>query len=697
MGTRGEGRSCKRWRTVSAAVALVGTPAAVVTTSVFAGGLPVDTLDEVIVVGHRESLLGRPISSTQGVVAEEQLENRPLLRPAEVLEVVPGLIVTQHSGDGKANQYFLRGFNLDHGTDFATTIDGMPVNLPTHAHGQGYTDLNFLIPELLAGVEYRKGPYYAQEGNFSAAGSVHLRLKRDLEENFVAAGAGGNGFSRVLGAVAPEMAGGNLLLAADYQRNDGPWLLEQDLEKWNAMARYSRGTPVEGWDVSLMAYEGDWRATDQVPLRAVQSGAIDRFGFVNPANGGDSSRYSLSGTARGKLGSAAWSGSAYAIGYELDLFSDFTYVLEPQGDQFEQADRRRIYGFDLQFENTVGLFARESTIGLGIQARHDDIDPVGLYRTRDRQRFAVVREDAVRQTSYGAYAHLDTPWTSFLRSTVGLRTDQFEFDVRSNLAANSGSSRAFLASPKLSLVLGPWQQTEIFVNAGRGFHSNDARGTTIRVDPLDGVTPASRVDALVRADGAEIGARTAWIRNLQLAASLWTLHLDSELVFVGDGGSTEAGPATRRSGVELGLYYTPVEWVIIDADLAWSRPRFVNGEAAGSHVPGAIERAASLGIAIDHPAGWFGGARYRYLGPAALIEDNSVRSRSTTLVNVAAGYRFSGHLSAELSLFNVLDERANDITYFYESRLPGEAAPVADIHFHPVEPRTLRAMLRMSF
>lgn len=684
--------TCRR-----AARAVLGVASVLIAVRVVAAGIPGTALEEIEITAARHELVGQPTSASEGTVPGVQLENRPLLRAAEVLEAVPGLIVTQHSGDGKANQYFLRGFNLDHGTDFATFVDGVPVNMPAHAHGQGYSDLNFLIPELIERIEYWKGTYYAELGNFSAAGAAQIRYRQALDGPLLALGGGEDGFVRALAAASPGVAAGTLLLAAAHERTDGPWKLDEDLSKLNVLAKFSRGTSVSGFELAMMGYDGDWRATDQIPQRAVEAGALDRFGFVDDSGGGKSSRYSVSGEAWGAAGAGRWRAAAYAIDYELDLFSNFTYFVDSaNGDQFEQLDDRRVLGSEVRYERSLPGPAQGLALETGLQVRHDDIATVGLYRTRARERVGAVREDAVEQTSYGAFVSLDAGWTPWLKSELGLRADAFEFDVESDLAVNSGSVSGAIVSPKLSLVLGPWASTEMFVNAGAGFHSNDARGTTTTTDPNDGVTPAESVDALVRARGAELGLRTVAIPRVQLAVSLWQLELDSELLFVGDGGTTEASRPTKRTGVEIGIFYTPAEGVILDADLAFSRPRFTDDDAAGDRIPGAVERVASLGVTFEHPRGIFGGARVRYLGPASLIEDDSVRSSSTTLLNLEAGYRVSPRLSVTLTVLNALDASANDIAYFYESRLASESQPVADFHVHPIEPRTFRAAAKLS-
>jgi outer membrane receptor protein involved in Fe transport len=278
-----------------------------------------------------------------------------------------------------------------------------------------------------------------------------------------------------------------------------------------------------------------------------------------------------------------------------------------------------------------------------------------------------------------------------------LRADHFDFDVDAGLAVNSGRESDSIASPKFALVLGPWSKTEFFFNAGKGFHSNDARGTTIQVDPTDGVTPAERVDALVDATGMDVGLRTALVPDTQFSFSVWSLKLDSELVFIGDAGTTEASRASERRGVEASVIWNPLAWLIVDADLAWSRARFSDYDPAGDRIPGAVENVASVGLAVDHPSGWFGGARFRHFGEAPLIEDNRVRSKPTTLVNLEAGYRFWERYKISAAVYNVFDSEDSDITYFYESQLANETAPVEDIHFHPVEPRTVRVTLSGSF
>jgi len=667
--------------------------------AVHAGGVPTAPVrDEIVVIGTLDQLTGTPQSASQGVVTAEQLELRPVLRTGEVLEVVPGLIVTQHSGDGKANQYFLRGFNLDHGTDLALSVDGVPVNMPTHGHGQGYADTSFVIPSLLESIAYRKGTYYAETGNFSAAGSVDMAYKTRLAAPVAELEVGAYDYRRALAAGSGGIGGGDLLGALEYTTGDGPWDLDQDLRRWNGLLRFGKDTDGGSWGLSLQGYDGEWNSTDQIPQRAVDQGLIDEFGFIDGSDGGESHRYALVLNGDQALAGGALTGTAYAVDYRMQLFSNFSYYTDPNnGDQFEQFDDRNVYGGELVWSRPLELGGLANTLNLGSEVRFDDIDTVGLYRTVERQRFATTREDSVEQLSYSLYASLDTRWNSLVRTVFGLRGDRFDFDVDSNIPQNSGSEDDSVVSPKASLILTPREDTEFFLNYGRGFHSNDARGTTITVDPTDGVTPADPVDPLVDATGVDVGFRTAVISRTQFSASFWTLDLDSELLFIGDAGLTEPNRASERRGVELSALYRPLDWLIADVDYAWSRARFKGDDPGGDRIPGAVENVGSVGLVADLPSGWTAGARLRYLGEAPLVEDNSARSDSTTVVNLEGGYRFNPRLKLQVALLNAFDSVDYDITYFYESQLQGEAAPVEDIHFHPVEPRQVRVSVTATF
>lgn len=667
----------------------------------WAGGL--QTLETVTVESNHHDLVGVANSASEGTVLSDQLALRPLLRPAEVLEVVPGLIVSQHSGSGKANQYYLRGFNLDHGTDFAASLIGMPLNMPTHGHGQGYLDLQFLIPELIDSVQYRKGALAADVGDFATAGSVAIDYKRSIDAPFLELGVGEDGYRRGLAIGSTRVGDGDLLHAFEWTETNGPWVLDEDLIKRNAVLRYSQGTRDNGWSVSGLAYSSSWQATDQVPRRAINSGQIDRFGFIDPTVGGRTHRYSISAEWAQRSANQQRRASVYAVDYKLNLFSNFTLFLNDpvNGDQFEQLDDRRVYGG--AFSNTWfgELAGLPSEFTIGTQIRHDAIDAVGLFTSTARQRTGTIRLDEVDETSVALYAEHQLQWHPKFRSVLGLRTDAYRFDVNSNRDINSGRVNDHITSPKAALIFGPWAKTEFYAQAGYGFHSNDARGVTTRLNPdfrdPGFLSPSQPADPLVRAKSYELGLRTGIIRGLQSSLAFWRLDLDSELLFIGDAGTTEPSFPSRREGIEFANFWQPNERLTVDADLAYSRARFQEGPSNERFIPGSVEKTASVGVAWQMAERWHSGLRLRYFGPRPLIEDNSVRSASSTLVNARLAYDITPKLKLTGDLLNVFDRQVSDIDYFYESQLQGEAAPVEDIHTHPAEPRTLRMSLRWSY
>jgi hypothetical protein len=646
-----------------------------------------------------ENLVGIAAAASQGAITAAQLDARPIMRSGEVLETVPGLIVSQHSGEGKANQYYLRGFNLDHGTDFSTTVGGVPVNTPTGAHAHGYADASFLIPELVSGVQFKKGPYFADEGDFSAAGAANVNYVNQLEAPLVRLSAGNDGWGRVLAAASPQVGGGYLLGALELNHNDGPWVRPDDYEKINAVVRYSRGDNRNGFSLTGMAYSADWEATDQVPRRAIDSGLISRFGLLDESDGGKANRQSLAAEYQRSSGPSSLRATGFLLHNSLNLFSNFTFLLDDpdNGDQFEQAERRIAAGGRVTYRRLGHFFERHTESAVGVQLRRDWLDPVGLYRTAGRQRLSVTREDTVGQTMIGVYAQSEIEWTRSLRTTFGLRTDVYQFSLTSDNALNSGDGSDALVSPKLGAIFGPWNGTEVYVNGGLGYHSNDARGAVISVDPVTG-EPADRVTPLVRARGAEIGLRTVRIRGLQSTVALWYLGLDSELLFVGDAGTTEAGRPSRRIGFEWTNYARLGRALTVDADLAFTNAQFTDDDPAGNKIPGALDRVISAGVTFEPRHTLFGSLRVRHFGPRSLIEDGSVKSEATTLWNGEVGCRLSGKARVVLELFNIFDAEVSDIDYFYASRLPGEPADgLEDIHTHPALPRTVRLGIQFSF
>jgi hypothetical protein len=641
----------------------------------------------------------QPTAASATTISGADVNAQPFARPGEALEVVPGLIVTQHSGEGKANQYFLRGFNLDHGTDLAISVDGMPVNMPTHGHGQGYADINFLIPELVQSITVRKGPYFADKGDFASAGSLSIDYINRLPKNIAELTFGSFGYRRVLAAGSMTVGAGTLLTAFEGVRNDGPWDVPDNVRKLNGVLRYSQGTPTDGFTLSAMAYSNGWNSTDQVAQRAIDQGFIGRFGTLDPTDGGVSSRFSLSGNWAQSSEYGQSKVNAYVINSSLRLYNNFTYFLDDpvNGDQFSQMDRRTVYGLNASHAVDVRVGGIETQTRVGLQTRGDDIR-VGLFKTFQRETLSTVREDSVGEGNVGVWADTTARWTDWLRTTIGIREDYFAGRVISDTPQNSGNAQASMTSPKAGMVLGPWYKTEFYGNAGYGLHSNDIRGATITVDPVDKVTPQDRVPLLVRSKGAELGVRTKAIEGLTSSLAVFVLDFDSELLFVGDAGTTEASRPSRRVGVEWTNQYKVLPWMRLDLDVAYTKARFTDFDPAGNFIPGAPAWVAAGGVTFGDETGWFGALRGRYFGPRPLIEDDSVRSQASLIFNARAGYKFDNGLKLQLDVLNLFNAKTNQIEYYYLSRLPGEPiGGVADRHVHPAEPLAVRLTLAGRF
>jgi len=666
-------------------------------------------LPEVEIRGPRDATIGVADSASEGAAEREVFQARPKLRPGDIVEAVPGVVATQHSGDGKANQYFLRGFNLDHGTDFAVKVDGVPVNMPTHGHGQGFADLNFLIPELVSGVSYRKGPYFPDGGDFSLAGSASLDYFSALDAPFVEVSYGSGRHRRLLAAGSRTVGDQTWLGAIDLTGNDGPWNVPENLKKTNAVLRYSQGSPTQGFSITGMAYKSRWTSTDQVPQRLIASGALSRFGSLNPTDGGDTQRLSLSGKWFDKTAAGETQVSAYAMAYRFDLFSDVTYFLNNPvtGDQFEQSDRRNVFGMQASHTMPNKFGSLDGVLSFGAQWRGDRIGEVSLYGTQARQRLSTVRNDKVTEDLLSVYGQQLILFSDQWRGYLGMRGDMLRYDVQGREPVygrlNSGRGHDSLASPKAGLIFTLTPRHEFYLNAGVGFHSNDVRGATITVDPQTGLG-AEHVPALVKGKGAELGWRFQPGEDLTATVALWKLDLASELVYVGDAGSTEPGRASTRRGIEATLRWRLNDAFRYEINAAVSRARFrgTAPDGEGNHVDNAVERVLATGVTyIQGP--WTASLWLRYLGPRAMDTLDSVRSHASTLLNFGVHHVVNRHLTLGLDIFNLAGKRGNDIEYFYASCTAGETVRgacgtgVADRHVHPMDPRSARLSAKWTF
>ena len=672
-----------------------------------------------ITAQHYLNGVGTSDAASQGTVRGERLTDLPLLRPGEVLETVPGLVVTQHSGDGKANQYFLRGYNLDHGTDFATFVDGVPVNMPTNAHGQGYTDLNFLIPELVEKIDYRKGPYFAEDGDFSSAGSARIKYVDNLDHGILNLTAGDNDYRRMVLAGSTPLSrltsgadtgttGPRVLGALELEEDNGPWKTPEGVRKFNGLLRLSDGTYSKGWSADAVGYASHWTSTDQVPLALIENGTLCRFCALDPTDGGRSARAIVSGEWHEHDADGYMNVSAYAEHYNLKLWSNFTYFeLRPAtGDQFEQQESRNFVGAQIVKGWDHPLFGKDSVTEVGLQIRHDHID-VGLFNSQARVAFQTVSNDHVDETEIGAYVQNTTPWTPWFRTLVGLRGDNVDMRMRAvQIPDNSGSGSGNRLSPKVSLIFGPWEETEFFANAGRGFHSNDARGVIDKIDSTSVAAgdpmPSSPVPALVASKGAELGLRSEIIPGLQTSLAFWRLDSDSELVYSADSavGSTQANGASKRHGIELNNHLVLNRWLLVDADMAWTHARYADANAngeTGDYIANAVSRVGLFGVTLHQLGPWSAGLITRFIGAYPLSQDGTLTTPSAIVSNLLVKRALTPRVTLQLDVLNLFDRKFYDIAYEQDYRV-SPTAPVVPTGetVHPGEPREFRVSLNFK-
>lgn len=659
--------------------------------------------------GPLSNAAGAPFSASQGYFTQADIANLPLARTTEFLEQVPGLIVTQHSSILKANQYFLRGFSLDHGTDFAGFVDDVPYNLPTNAHGQGYLDLNSVIPELVEYVEFRKGPYYASVGDFSSTGSVNIHLMDSLPAGIFKIEAGQYDWFRAVVANSGCLGTGNLLYAVETNYYDGPYTLKQHAGRYVGILKWSTGNEDDHLTLSAMAYNGSGNAPNQIPLRAVQQGLIPSLGVIDFSDFLTTQRFTLNGQwfHKGEDGSVT-KANVYGYYYSLNIFSNFTFFLNDpvNGDQIDQIDRRWVSGTNLEHTWESKLFGSQVVNTVGYQLRNDWIPHVGLHNTAQRQPLSAVNDDKVDQLVNSVYAETQVKWSEKVRTVLGARGDWYFFNVDSqDTPENSGKRDAKIFSPKLGVILGPWCETEFYFNAGTSFHSNDARGVVANVDPVTG-DPAAKAPPLVRSKGCEIGFRSKLIPNLTTGAALWQLNLGQELVFSGDSGTTEPLRASDRYGIEWSNTYRVCDWLSINADYSWAHGRLLgtDPDVPGQYIPESITTTFSGGPSVKLPGGWFADLRFRYVGPRPLVEDNSASSRATQLFELSMGYQCLRY-TAGVEIINLFNSNGHDIDYYYGSGLPTDpgfpfpagSSGVNDIHFKQLEPFQARFYLNVRF
>ncbi len=631
----------------------------------------------------------RPVAaSSQQFILDSEILLQPQGRPAQVLRLIPGFLAIEHSGGaGKADQYFLRGFDADHGTDVAFFTDGMPINLRTHAHGQGYTDLNFIIPETIERVEVDKGAYLPEYGDFATAGAVNFKTRQVVQEGVAQAAGGQFDTQRYLLMFSPTKDKVRTLFAAEGYYTNGPYEHDNRYFRGNVLGKMT--TNLTGRDeLSLTGtfQSSKWNGSGEIPLRAVSDGTITRFGAIDPSEGGNT----LRSTARlnyhyDTLSGGQFFANAYAQYYRLDLFTNFTFFLNDpvNGDGIQQADRRMIYGGDIGYKHSGEVLGVPSIGTIGFQTRVDDIHArLGLQTTRIPT--GTTTDSAILEASYAPFVKAEVQPIAWMRLSGGLRAETFTFDVQNRCSTcveqPDGRKSSEIILPKMNLILGPWVGTEIFANYGEGFHSNDARSA---------VTPGS--SPLARSKNYEVGVRSRpWgPQGIEFTTTLWRLDLQSELVFVGDEGTTEIRGASKREGVEVAVRGQVIGPIYVNGSVTYTKAEFRNGDA----IPLAPELMAYGAVIVRWPEGLTSQLQATYLGVRPLVEDRSVKSPSWVEFNLTERYRLPitlshGRLDAFLFIKNLLDTQYEQAIFSFESRLRNEAAGVNDIHFVPGNPRT---------
>jgi outer membrane receptor protein involved in Fe transport len=699
-------------------------------------------VSEVVVTASRLNLLGVAATASQGVVTQEEIELRPIYRVGQLYETVPGLVVTVHSGESKAPQYELRGFDLDHGTDFASFIDGMPVNQGTNLHGQGYSDQSYLMPATVSSLDYTKGPYDAAIGDFGAVGSAHVHLL-DILPNQISASAGTLGDDDVfIGGTHVIDADDRVWVAGEYAHVDGPWTPPSNYNKQNVAARFSHGTTDDGFSLTAMYDNSGGRLETDQPLRAIQEGLIGRFGTLDPTDRGRTERYSLSGHYAAEGEHWRFTSDAYAIHSREMLINDFTHFLDDpvNGDQEQQDERRNVLGGDAALTVRFNVGRISSDTVFGVQDRYDNVFVERRHTVRDVTLDYCMVEgpyppgevlppppadaptspnavavpavggacnaDQVHLNDLGAYVENTTYWTDWLRTIVGFREEDFSADDHSLTTGFRGSTSQTLPQPKGSIVLGPWFQTELYLSAGRGFHSDDVRGVFGTV-PIEGIPAlAGPTPLMAPTTGEEIGVRSNLIPKVAVQVAVFQEDFSSELTFDEDEGQDEANAPSRRQGVEVSAQYRPLHWLELNTDLAFSRARYNDSPAAlanfgldGPFIANAPSFIGSLGVLVDNLGPWFGALQWRDLGPYPVSDgDQYPQDKGYSEVNLDVGYRVNPKLKVQVSVFNLFDTKANAAAFYYTSRLAGEpAGGVTDFQVHPLEPISARFSVTASF
>ncbi|MDW7692926.1 TonB-dependent receptor [Flammeovirgaceae bacterium SG7u.111] len=646
-------------------------------------------LSEVSVTAEKENKLN--------IIGQVDLKLRAINNSQEVLRAVSGLFIAQHAGGGKAEQIFLRGFDIDHGTDIALSVDGVPVNMVSHAHGQGYSDLHFVIPETIERVHFEKGTYYADKGNFNTAGFAEFRTKKSLNNNLIKIEGGDFGTFRTVGMVnlLPQKLQEkqqHAFIATELFRSDGYFESPQGFKRFNLLGKYHGKVGEDSWlTASLSSFYSDWSASGQIPERAVKSGQITRFGAIDDTEGGETSRQNVNLSFLHKAGQNGWlKHQAYFSNYDFELYSNFTFFLNDpvNGDQIKQKENRNLFGYQSTYSKDVWLGSWKVATQSGVGFRYDNVDNNELNRT-------IAKETINERIAFGdvdetnVFAFVEAKWSlaAKLEMTTGLRMDYFQFNYADKLTGVESSKNQGLLSPKLRFDYLMNSNVSLFLKSGIGFHSNDSRVA---------VTPNSVSETLPKAFGVDLGGTLKPSANLLVTVALWALRLDQEFVYVGDEGIVEPSGKTLRRGIETSVRYQVTSSLFLDTDLTFTRARALEAAENEAYIPLAPSVTAAGGATWKSKTGFSVSLRYRYLHDRPANEDYSLEAKGYFVTDAVLGYT-KGRYNVGLSVENLLNTEWNEAQFATESRLYNEPISVEEIHFTPGTPLFVKGSVSFSF
>lgn len=631
--------------------------------------------------------------SALNLFSDVNVKTAPVQNAQEVLLKVPGLMIGQHAGGGKAEQIFLRGFDIDHGTDVGITVENMPVNMVSHAHGQGYADMHFVIPETIDKINFGKGPYDADKGNFTTAGYVDLKLKNNLDNNLIKLEGGQFNTKRFLGMLnVLNTEKHQAYIATEFNTTDGPFESSQNFSRSNFFARYN-GQLDENNSITVSAshFTSNWDASGQIPERAVRNGTISRFGAIDDTEGGQTSRSNiwLSHTKLMKNKSYLKSNFYYS-NYSFELFSNFTFFLDDSlnGDQIRQYEDRNLFGGQIEYGKELNFFNKNTLVKTGIAYRNDQSNDNELSHTMNRKTtLEQYQYGDINETNLSAYANAEVELGNFLIQP-GLRVDNFSFAYNDKLAPTYKTlqSQSITVSPKLNVLYNVNKDVQLYLKTGKGFHSNDSRV----------VLNQSVQKNLPSAYGSDLGIIWKARKNLFINVAAWQLFLEQEFVYVGDAGIVEPSGETMRKGIDISIRYQPKSWLFISGDVNYAHARALDAEVGEAYIPLAPKLTAVANAQFIHPSGWFGGLRLRHIGDRAANEDNSIIAKGYTVTDGNLGYSFK-KLEIGVNIKNVFNVDWNETQFATTSRLKNESAPIEEIHFTPGTPFALSAYCSFKF